>query len=546
MNFSRNCLLLTIKIVHRWQVNTVMNFDISHVVDDSDIAFSMRLDRSSTICSMLGSKGSARHRVSTSLDAFVNLPTLNYLLAGIQLCYIPTSRDKSKWFDLLYDMDKERFHSNDVKLTFLDIRHIVRELIRPFGVVRGSEKQGGQDETGLSAATWPVNFVANLVLDGHDRNVVNIWHYHDINAGDDLVLRLKPMPIPRGRDGYTLNHYYKRYVQQNFEGPLARPVATHVWQLVPDVFDFDSEPENDIHYGNPHIHMSPGFDVPKDYVWQEHGFWHIGRSQVMVRKYATAEYYNNDMANSLKINHLDLTFEPTWTKVPGETTVKGDRRAVVIDYDIDAATGKYSVRGHRDASRIAPGLMAGSKRTRWAPDLNLEAFLFGPMPGSRDALASGKTDMDAKACPADMHGDAADRLLGGGLGVGRAEWTQGAAQDGMADDDAGRLFGAFDGCASRGSAATTSTTSNTRSPAAFLRSSFMDYGDSPLTASLMPIDEDEMGAGASMADERPSAASVASSAAPPAASKGGGGLGALLSAGMIKPKKPKKTVSINE
>ena len=84
--------------------------------------------------------------VADSLDAFVNLPTLNYLLAGIQLCYIPTNKDKSKWFDLLYDLDKERFHSNDVKLTFMDIRHIVRELIRPFGVVRGSERQGGQDE----------------------------------------------------------------------------------------------------------------------------------------------------------------------------------------------------------------------------------------------------------------------------------------------------------------------------------------------------------------------------------------------------------------
>jgi hypothetical protein len=513
-----------------------MNFDISHVVDDSDIAFSMRLDRSSTICSMLGAKGSARHRVSTSLDAFVNLPTLNYLLAGIQLCYIPTSKDKSKWFDLLYDLDKERFHSNDVKLTFMDIRHIVRELIRPFGVARGSEKQGGQDETGLASATWPVNFVTTLVLDGHDRNVVNVWHYHDINAGDDLVLRLKPMPIPRGRDGYTLNHYYKRYVQQNFEGPLATPVATHVWQLVPDIFDLDSEPENDKNNGVPEIRMSPGFDVPKDYVWQEHGFWHIGRSQVMVRKYAVAEYYNNDMANSLKINHLDMTFEPTWTKVPGETKDKNDPRAVVTEYDINELTGGYSVRGRRDASHIAQGLMSGSKRARWAPDLKLEAFLFGPMPGSRGDLASavggtGKRS-GTQSSSVDMQ-DAADRLLGGFDSATRSS----SIKDDMADDEAARLFGDFGGSSVRVS------TGGKRQSGSFSSSSMVDYGDSPLTA-MMPIEEEEMGGDVSMSDERPLAAPVASSTVPPAAPPKGG-LGALLSAS-IKPKKPKKTVSINE
>lgn len=382
------------------QVNTLINFDISHPVDDSDIAFCMRLDRGSTICSSLGAKSMARHRVTTSLDAFINLPTLNYLLAGIQLCYIPGNHEPSKWFDLLNDLDKDRFSDNQKPLTFMDIRYIVRELIRPFGVVRGSEKQGGQDETGLAAATWPVNFVASLVLDGQDRNVVNIWHYHDINAGDDLVLRLKPMPIPRGKNCYTLNHYYKRYVQQNFESyfppTLARPKATHIWQLVPDVFSLDFEPENDYMHGEPKIHMSPGFDVPKDYAWQEHGFWHIGRSQIMVRKYAMQEYYNNDLANMLKVNHLDMTFEPTWVKAPGE-----DPRAVVTGYTTQPA---YKVTSHRDAQSVAPGLTSG-KRSRWAPELQLEAFIHAPMPDfGRAAVATRETCEEESP---------AERLLGG-------------------------------------------------------------------------------------------------------------------------------------
>ena len=49
---------------------------------------------------------------------------------------------------------------------------------------------------------------------------------------------------------------------------------------------------------------------------QETGYWHIGRTQVMCRDYAKVEYYNNDLANTLKTNHLELTFEPSWHEVP--------------------------------------------------------------------------------------------------------------------------------------------------------------------------------------------------------------------------------------
>ena len=175
------------------QVNTVLNFEVSHSVDDSDIAFVMRLDRASTVCSSLGSKGAARHKVSTTLDGFVNLATLNYILAGLQLCYRPGN--SSSWFNLLHDLDKARFDTHRHVLGFEDIVHLVRNLIRPFGVVRGSEKQGGQDEVGLSAATWPVNFVCTMVIDGKERNVVNMWHHHDISAGEDTPRILNASPL---------------------------------------------------------------------------------------------------------------------------------------------------------------------------------------------------------------------------------------------------------------------------------------------------------------------------------------------------------------
>ena len=160
------------------QVNANHGFEISHGVDDSDIAFVMRLDRASTVCSMMSSKSAQRFRMATAVDPFINLPTLNYILAGIQLFYVPGN--PSGWFDLLNDLDKIRFSDLNRPIGFKDIRFIVRDLIRPFGIVRGSERQGGQHEGSMGPATWPVNFICNMVIDGKERNVVNIWHFHGI------------------------------------------------------------------------------------------------------------------------------------------------------------------------------------------------------------------------------------------------------------------------------------------------------------------------------------------------------------------------------
>jgi hypothetical protein len=101
----------------------------------------------------------------------------------------------------------------------------------------------------------------------------------------------------------------------------------------------------------------------------------------MSRKYAPCEYYNDDMANMLKVNHMDMTFEPTWTKVPGETQNPGDARAVVKTFD--AATSDPSRR--HDFRGVMPGMMGAEfgradKRVRWAPELQLESFLNAPMP----------------------------------------------------------------------------------------------------------------------------------------------------------------------
>ena len=215
--------------------------DLSHPIDDGDIAFVLRLDRSSMFCTGLKNGSMRRAGLGTAIDPFINLCTLNYILSGAQLAV--NNEPQNLWTELLSNLDKDRFGrqggagrdyaDGQDPINLGDVIHIIRHCIRPFGVTRGSEKQGGQDEATMSPATWPVSFVVSLTIDGKESNVLNVWHNHDMSAGDDLVLRLKPMPIRP----YTLNHYYKGVKRQAWDKVEN---TTHVWQLVPDLMNITS------------------------------------------------------------------------------------------------------------------------------------------------------------------------------------------------------------------------------------------------------------------------------------------------------------------
>ena len=285
------------------QATSGETFELSHPVDDSDVAFVLRLNRNSLFCTGLKNATFSRMGLSTQVDPLVNLCTLNYLLSGIQLGIPADSHVENLWYELLNNMDAARFSATrDLStnpITFKDLQHVVRHCVRPLGIVRGSEKQGGQNEVTQSPATWPVCFVTTLVLDGKEANTLNLWHHHGISAGDDLALCLKPMPIKQ----YTLNHFYKRVVRQRW----AKGAQTHVWQLVPTTFHLDVEDDAGI--------MTPNWRTTE--LWQERGYWHIGRAQVMAPKYGLEDYYADDMANQLKTHHLDMTFQPMFCKVKG-------------------------------------------------------------------------------------------------------------------------------------------------------------------------------------------------------------------------------------
>ena len=361
--------------------------DLSHPIDDGDIAFVLRLDRSSMFCTGLRNGSMRRAGLGTAIDPFINLCTLNYILSGAQLAV--NNEPQNLWTELLSNLDKDRFGrqggagrdyaDGQDPINLGDVIHIIRHCIRPFGVTRGSEKQGGQDEATMSPATWPVSFVVSLTIDGKESNVLNVWHNHDMSAGDDLVLRLKPMPIRP----YTLNHYYKGVKRQAWDKVEN---TTHVWQLVPDLMNITSlssreqevwtaglagmpESLRNLRYKynlNPRrrpfsckplvlplLHCFAliiffsrwAVEIDETVAWQELGYWHIGRSQVLTRKYGEEEYWHNDLANSLRTNHLDITFQPMFQSLPLLRVRRGKKLPVNIQKPLTQKAAEGPVLG---------------------------------------------------------------------------------------------------------------------------------------------------------------------------------------------------------
>ena len=392
-------------------------FDLTHPVDDGDLAFALRLDRNSLFCTGLKNGDMRRAGLGTAIDPLINLPTVNYILSGVQLGVSAGNAAGDLWSELLFNLDRTRFGkrmgaggrdyvANPLSLS--DILHIVQHCIRPLGITRGSEKQGGQNEGTMGAATWPVSFVVSITIDGKESNVLNLWHHTNLSAGDDLVLCLKLMPLRP----YTLNHYYKGVKRQSWAFSEKEAQKEHyVWQLVPALANLEppSDLEADVRAARKRLgeikesfRELPVFphrldsisgkrvtrrkDVDETTPWQDLGFWHVARTQVMTSRYGVEEYWHNDLANSLRTNHLDITLQPYFTtppQMPSSSTSTRGRMGAPL----------RSVR-RRMLGGPAGGPPAGNQappaRPSWAPVLGLERLggrLPGPAPSSRPARA---------------------------------------------------------------------------------------------------------------------------------------------------------------
>lgn len=276
---------------------------LSHAVDDGDVAFSLRVKRTAgTIEDMHTFE---RLELSNVVDPFVNMTTVNYLLAGIQRNW--NRPEQLKWQQFIVDTDfMPSMAQARSAFTVRNALHFIQEVARPFGVAHGSENQGGQHEGSHGPVVYPVNFITSLAVGGQVQNLVNAWRDFDLSAGDDLILRLAYRPIAKPDNSleYVLNHWRKGVVRQRFD--FEDGGINYAWQIVPDVCN---------HY--------PPEEIREQYDWRQHGYWHVARTQIMKARENTSKlektqrvqpcYY--DDSRLVRGSLLDVNFEPVFIRM---------------------------------------------------------------------------------------------------------------------------------------------------------------------------------------------------------------------------------------
>ena len=263
---------------------------LSHSVDQGDVAFVLQSNyvQSLLFDSVQIRDASIYKTPMPSRSAFINISTVNYLMAGLQRISA-SQKNTSTWVTLANNLGYDYKRSGDTKENRTQILKLVSTRMLPFGICAGSEKQGGQNETGLAPVQAAANHVSTLTVDGQNRDLVNFWRHTDLSAGDELIYVLRWLPTHH----YTLNHYYKGTVRQTFTN------RTNCWQLVPEKFDMSADPP---------VHP----DQPWHYDYHIHGYWRVAQTFQHRGKYeSTTADVANDMTY-MRGQLLQVTFAPAW------------------------------------------------------------------------------------------------------------------------------------------------------------------------------------------------------------------------------------------
>jgi len=266
---------------------------VSHAVDQGDIAFVLNTNSIQGLLynEVLQRDAAISQAKMPTRNAFANLATVNYLLAGLQR--LDRGDDASlPWRSLALDFGFNPAAPDRLRAVLA----LLREVFVPYGICAGSEHQGGKHETGLAPVQAAVNHVTTMTVDGQNRDLVNYWRRLNIGAGDQLVFRLEMLPT----QNFTLNHYYKGTVHQSF------PDSKFCWQVVPDVFSMTYDPER--YDGRPRYPDAACLA----YDYRLHGYWRIGQCfQHRGKHDVETQNYSNDLCY-MRGQLLQVTFAPVW------------------------------------------------------------------------------------------------------------------------------------------------------------------------------------------------------------------------------------------
>jgi hypothetical protein len=261
---------------------------ISHGVCDGDIAFTLRAAFGAYPIIKERNRLARRGNLN-AVDVIVNLQTANYILRGLQEYMIAPVGDRAENWGQLYlacGLDNyvdpaglPLFQNSAAYDKMVDI--IARQIIRPFGVPKGSDKQGGQHQgTHPKTVTWPVDHVLSFIVDGKCTNLMNFWRDAklDVHAGDDFILKIVKQPWK----AYELTSHSASMITRFFTSD------GEFFQYVPAVRDRSG--------------------AKRDY-----SFWHIARSEIQLRPYTSASVNLSTMASAMTNGKLiDCFWQPVF------------------------------------------------------------------------------------------------------------------------------------------------------------------------------------------------------------------------------------------
>ena len=292
--------------------------ELSHAVDQGDIAFVIVSERIQHLVTPNAQFNGPRLQLPAR-NAFVNLPTVNYLLAGLQRLdetHNKRGKDRSAWAQLADDLQYD--FSNPNRLA--ELLRLVSTRLLPYGICAGSEHQGGKHETGIAPVQAAANHVTTMTVDGQNRDLVNYWRASNISAGDTLIFRLERVPTKQ----FTLNHYYKQMAFEDFGR------AEVCYQLVPDVFRMSYNPKLNLEQKMPqptltHANTKTQNSVKDNiqYDYRLHGYWRIGQMFHHRNQHdMECNNYSDDKV-FLRGQLMQVTFAPMWIQLDDRLPLDG-------------------------------------------------------------------------------------------------------------------------------------------------------------------------------------------------------------------------------
>lgn len=285
---------------------------VSHPVDQGDVAFVINTDNVNRLIRP-NVMQNAPLRQEPGRSAFCNLPTLNYILSGLQRLKPSDNLKTSSWARMAYDLGYD-WQTTDPVRKRQQLTNLISTRLMPYGICAGSEKQGGQHETGLSPVQAACNFVITMTVDGQNRDLVNFWRGTNISAGDQLIYRLQYVPTKR----FTLNHYFKEMVHESF------PDAQSCWLMVPDRFSIIHNPQKSLNQK----YNTEICDYWKDYDYRLDGYWRVAQTfQHRNSHDEEVENYCNDMC-FMRGQLLQVTFAPAWIYMGSKKRKRGGSNAI--------------------------------------------------------------------------------------------------------------------------------------------------------------------------------------------------------------------------